>query len=436
VTSSATHHLMGEATVGARKVPISLLSGFLGSGKTTLLREVLHNKGGLKVGVVVNDVANVNIDAKLVRERSSSGIQTKSGEGVEFVELENGCACCDAAGELLACIEHLLEIAQVGGYEYDRIIIEMSGVAEPRNVRAEFHEAMSEGHPVFDRSELSSMITVVDSPHFFRLYSSKNDVADHEELLGREEQRVETYDAMKWVEVERKVVDLLTEQVECADMVVINKVDAVEKEADVGALRAIVGALNPTAQLFECSYGKVPMHDIFGRDKGKIGLSDDDEDIRSAVRAAREAEAQSAGGHGGHGHSHSHGHTHGHTHGHSHAHAHAHVREVDLPATGYQASDAQGEPHTQPSGVDLNLQAVWLHTAVDTLGSAIVLAAGLLTVWGGMPQADYWGGIIIVMLVWATTLPLVLQIHRRLFPPRFPVRKAKECAHEKKALLG
>jgi hypothetical protein len=92
------------------KVPISLLSGFLGSGKTTLLQELLHNKGGLKVGVVVNDVASINIDAKLVRDRSSSGIRTKSGEGVEFVELENGCACCNASDELMGCINQLLEV--------------------------------------------------------------------------------------------------------------------------------------------------------------------------------------------------------------------------------------------------------------------------------------------------------------------------------------
>lgn len=92
------------------KVPISLLSGFLGSGKTTLLQELLTNKGGLRVGVVVNDVASVNIDAKLVRDRSSSGIRTKSGEGIEFVELENGCACCNASDELMACIAQLLEV--------------------------------------------------------------------------------------------------------------------------------------------------------------------------------------------------------------------------------------------------------------------------------------------------------------------------------------
>jgi G3E family GTPase len=124
----------------------------------------------MQVGVVVNDVAAVNIDAKLIRERSSSGIQTKSGEGVEFVELENGCACCNASGELLACVDQLLEIASVRGYAYDRIIIEMSGVGEPRNVRAEFHEALREGHPIFEKVQLCTMITVVDSPHFFRLY--------------------------------------------------------------------------------------------------------------------------------------------------------------------------------------------------------------------------------------------------------------------------
>ena len=185
------HRMLSRCLSGTsptKKVPVSLLSGFLGSGKTTILKGLLENKGGLRVGVVVNDVASVNIDAKLVRERSSSGIRTKSGEGVEFVELENGCACCNASDELLACILQLLDTAKVNGYTFDRIVIEMSGVAEPKNVRREFHIAALENHPVLDAAELTTMITVVDSPHFFKLYSSKNDVADHEELLGVEGQ--------------------------------------------------------------------------------------------------------------------------------------------------------------------------------------------------------------------------------------------------------
>lgn len=118
------------------------------------------------------------------------------------------------------------------------------------------------------------MITVVDSPHFFRLYSSKNDVADHEELLGKEEVKPQSfddvkgkldddnYDTMKWVEVERKVVDLLVEQVECADMIVLNKVDRIEDNATLESLHSMVSALNPSASVFEASYGKIPMHEV------------------------------------------------------------------------------------------------------------------------------------------------------------------------------
>jgi G3E family GTPase len=258
--------LCSPANPIGNKVPITLLSGFLGSGKTTLLQELLTNKGGMRVGVVVNDVASVNIDAKLVRDRSSSGIRTKSGEGMEFVELENGCACCNASDELMVCIVQLLEMSAAGGYKFDRIVIEMSGVAEPKNVRREFQEAMSEGHPVFDAATLASMITVVDSPHFFDLFSSKHDVADHAELLGVDEQQLardDAYDVMKSVEVERKVVDLLVEQIECSSTVVLNKIDRVSDERRA-PLRGMIAALNAGAELFECSFGKVPLAKVFG----------------------------------------------------------------------------------------------------------------------------------------------------------------------------
>jgi G3E family GTPase len=325
-------------------VPISLLSGFLGSGKTTLLKELLENKGGLKVGVVVNDVAAVNIDAKLVRERSSSGIQTKSGEGVEFVELENGCACCNASDELLACIYQLVEMSRVKGYSFDRIVIEMSGVGEPKNVRREFQEAEREKHPIFEHCKLDTMLTVVDSPHFFELYSSKHDVADKVELVGPDTAGVERYDELGKVQVERKVVDLLVEQVECADMLVLNKDDRMD-DKQRGVLRSIVAALNPLAAVVHCEFGKVPLDSIFGLHASVVSR-DDDEDIRISVEHAKNQtiptctkpdcpDLSHAHGHS-HAHAHSHAHIHtndcavpdcsdpSHTHAHEHAHAHAH----------------------------------------------------------------------------------------------------------------
>lgn len=315
------------------KVKISLLSGFLGSGKTTLLKQLLENKGGLRVGVVVNDVAQVNIDAKLVRERSSSGIRTTSGEGVDFVELENGCACCNASDELMACIWQLQEMAKARGNKFDRIVIEMSGVAEPKNIRREFQEALREGHPIFQETELSTMITVVDSPHFFDLYSARNDIADREELIGGEDRAVERYDDMKSIEVERKVVDLLVEQVECADKIVLNKTDRVD-DKQRKLLGDILHALNPSASVFHCEFGNVPLEEVFGSESSAAAAADDDEDIRRAVRLAQQTQADAAAHGHGHGHAHAaHGHEHGHAHaeqghaehGHGHEHGHAHA---------------------------------------------------------------------------------------------------------------
>ena len=355
----SSRFLSSPAGQARPKVPISILSGFLGSGKTTLLTELLHNKGGLKVGVIVNDVAAVNIDAKLVRERSSSGIRTKSGEGVEFVELENGCACCNAADELMACIYQLHEMSTLKGYTFDRIVVEMSGVGEPKGVRREFQEAQREAHPIFDHCELSSMVTLVDSPHFFDLYSSKNDMADHVELIGPDTAGVERYDELGQVQVERKVVDLLVEQVECADMIVLNKDDRVDAKQRA-VLRSIAAALNSTATVVHCQFGKVPLQTVFGV-QGRVVTRDDDEDIRVSVQQAKEIAADActdvdcsdpSHAHGttkqaqAHAHAHTHDHTHadsctapdgmdgshsrGHTHdaGHGHHHGHGHTHET------------------------------------------------------------------------------------------------------------
>jgi G3E family GTPase len=114
-------------------------------------------------------------------------------------------------------------------------------------------------------------------------------------------------------------------QVECSDMIVLNKTDRVDDEKRE-VLRQIVTALNPAAAVYECSYGKVPLQSVFGRTVGIAAVSDDDEDIRTAVRAAKERErnAHKAGGHE-HASGHSHGHAHEHASGHSHGHAHEHA---------------------------------------------------------------------------------------------------------------
>ena len=98
-----------KAEPAPAKLPISLLSGFLGAGKTTLLRHILTNKEGLKIGIIVNDVAEINIDAKLVRNQDKGGVGQDYAVGTsDMMELQNGCVCCSASDELFANLDRLI----------------------------------------------------------------------------------------------------------------------------------------------------------------------------------------------------------------------------------------------------------------------------------------------------------------------------------------
>jgi len=306
------------------KIPISLLSGFLGSGKTTLLQETLDNKGGVKVGVIVNDMAAVNIDAKLVRmggggEEEEDGKRTGMIGGnvvdtSEVVELQNGCACCSASGELLDGVMKLLAAAAERDEAYDRIVIEMSGVAEPKNVRKTFFEAKYQGHPVFEFCDLQNMVTVIDSGNFVSLYESTDDMTERSDLAEREEKPGAQFS-------DRKVVDLLTEQVEVADYLVLNKQDLVSTKNDE-KLRGIVGLLNPKAELVPCEFGGAPLEVVLGSQRETwVANNDDEDDFRVALNAVKGDQPCTDPDCGDESHGHSHSHAKAHTHeakGHSH----------------------------------------------------------------------------------------------------------------------
>jgi G3E family GTPase len=212
------------------KLPVTLLSGFLGSGKTTLLNHLLSHAGGRRIGVIVNDLSAVNVDAGLI-------VRTDR----ELVELSNGCICCTLRDELVA---QVVRLARTGGLDW--LIIESTGVSEPLPVAQGF-VLEADGVPLREAARLDTLVTVVDASTF---------LADFATL-----ERVEDRDPDAPAEDRRNIVDLLVDQVEFADVLVINKTDLV-KPKEVTAIRARLAALNPTARLVEARFGEVDPADV------------------------------------------------------------------------------------------------------------------------------------------------------------------------------
>ena len=225
-----------------KRLPVTVLSGFLGAGKTTVLNHILNNREGRKVAVIVNDMSEINIDAQQI----NNDVDFNRAEE-KLVEMSNGCICCTLREDLLVEVRRL---ADEGRFDY--LVIESTGISEPLPVAETFTFADEDGQSLSEVARLDTLVTVVDAANFLNDFQQADMLQETGESLGEDDNR--------------SVADLLVDQIEFCDVILISKTDLCSPE-QLKAVTGVIKSLNPEAEIVPIEQGQVDLKHVLATGK-------------------------------------------------------------------------------------------------------------------------------------------------------------------------